>query len=97
MEQKKHTRLFIASSDLFSNFQTRISLFNVSTIDDIITFFKNELNLVLKENNLSNLQNELAKKNFHIHSQTIEDILTSNEEDIFYICDHCNIIDVKNQ
>ena len=34
-------RLFIASSELFSNFQIDISLFDVSTLDDIILIFKN--------------------------------------------------------
>ena len=43
------TRLFIASSKLFSDFQMNISLYNISTIDDIITLFKDELSMVLKK------------------------------------------------
>ena len=31
----------------------------------------------------------LENKKFHIHTHTIEDILSSNPEDVFYICDHC--------
>ena len=83
------TRLLIASSELFSDFEVRISLYNISTIDDIIHTFKNELRETLKKNNLMNLVRMLDDKGFHIHSYTIEAILTSDPEDIFYICDHC--------
>ena len=82
-------RLFIVSSELFSNFEVEISLYKVSTIEDIITLFKDELSSVLKKNNLDNLVKKLNETNFHIHSYKIEDILTSNPEDVFYICDHC--------
>ena len=87
--EESTSRLFIASSELFSNFQVKISLYNISTIEDIIVLFKEELNSVLKKNNLTNLMNQLNATNFHIHSYSIEDILTSNPEDVFYICDHC--------
>jgi hypothetical protein len=87
--EESTSRLFIASSELFSNFQVKISLYNISTIEDIIVLFKEELNSVLKKNNLTNLVNQLNATNFHIHSYSIEDILTSNPEDVFYICDHC--------
>ena len=83
------SRLFIASSEVFSHFQVEIPLDNISTIEDIIILFKEELNNVLKKNNLINLMNQLNETNFHIHSYTIEDILTSKPEEIFYICDHC--------
>ena len=42
------TRLFIASSELFSNFQVNI-VNDISTIEDIIVLFKEELNSVLKK------------------------------------------------
>ena len=87
--EKKDSRLFIASSELFSNFEVEISLYSVSSIDDIVDFFKEELLTVLKKNNFINLIKKLEESNFHIHSFTIEDILVSNPEDIFYVCDHC--------
>ena len=87
--EKSTSRLFIASSELFSNFQVSISLYKVSTIEDIINTFKGELSSVLKKNNLDNLIKKLNETDFHIHSYKIEDILTSNSEDVFYICDHC--------
>ena len=39
MEVKKDERLFIASSEIFSNFQTYISLYDISTIDELINIF----------------------------------------------------------
>jgi hypothetical protein len=88
MEHSSDERIFIISSDIFSNFQVPISLYNISTIEDIIIIFKEKLKNVLLKNNLTKLVDTLEKKNFHIHSYKIEDILTSNYEDYFYICDH---------
>ena len=82
------TRKFIASSDLFSNFQLDISLYNVSSIEDIIKIFVSSLKEVLENNNLTMLVKILNERKFHIHSYTIEEILTSNYDSIFYICDH---------
>lgn len=82
------TRKFIASSDLFSNFQLEISLYNVSSIEDIIKIFVSSLKEVLENNNLTMLVKILNERSFHIHSYTIEEILTSNYDSIFYICDH---------
>ena len=82
------TRKFIASSDLFSNFQVDISLYEVSTVDEIIKKFVLELKGVLEKNNLSMLVNILNNRKFHIHNYTIEEILISNYDSVFYICDH---------
>ena len=87
--EKKDSRLFIASSELFSNFEVEISLDEVSSLEGIVDIFKKELHDVLENSNLINLIKKLEESNFHIHSFTIEDILVSNSEDIFYICDHC--------
>ena len=84
----EYERTFIASSETFSGFRVNIPLTDVGTIDDIITIFKNELHMVLKKNNFEILLEKLNICNFHIHEFTIEDILTSKQEDIFYICDH---------
>ena len=81
-------RLFVASSELFSNYQKEISLYNVSTIDDIIKIFVSSLKDILQENNLISLSKKLDQTKFHIHKITIEDILISDKESIFYICDH---------
>lgn len=87
----KYSRTFIASSEIFSGFTAQINITQVESIDDIIKEFTARLENVLSTNNLTNLLEELkqSEKRFHIHSNSIEDILTSNSEDIFYICDHC--------
>ena len=87
--EEDHTRIFVASSELFSDFQVSISLYDVSTLDDIINQFKNELLNVLETNHFTNLIKKAKENIFHIHSKTIEDILTSESDEIFYICDHC--------
>ena len=89
MEQSH--RPFVFSSDLFSNFSLDISLYYISTIDDITNYFKEELLSILEKNNLVNLTKILKEKNLHIHGYNIEDILTSNNDHIFYICDHTSI------
>jgi len=82
-------RKFIASSELFSNFEVNICLYSVASLEDIIKIFNDELIEVFKKNKLTNLINKVETTNFHIHSNSIEDILTSDEDAIFYVCDHC--------
>ena len=83
-------RTFICSSELFSEFKISISLQEIETIDDIIQIMKQELIQALQKHNFSRLIEKVKHDtHFHIHSVTIEDILTSNINDIFYICDHC--------
>lgn len=84
------TRKFIASSDIFSNFEVDISLYNITTIEDIIKIFVFSLKEVLEKNNLTMLLKILEKRSFHIHNYSIEEILVSNYDSIFYICDHHN-------
>ncbi len=81
-------RTFIFSSSLFSNYTTQISLYQVSTIDEIVNIAKDELMTLFNDHNLTNLVQILEEKKLHIHSFTIEQILTSKKEDVFYICDH---------
>ena len=89
MEKSSDKRTFIVSSDLFSDFQTDISLYNIETLDDIITILKKKLIDLFLENKLTQLAEIVKNKNFHIHSYTIEEILVSSPESYFYICDHC--------
>ena len=69
MEDTKRT--FIASSDTFSEYSTKISLYHVSTIDDIIAIFKNEL----KESVKSKLQNVVsANGDYQLNDKYMTDI-----------------------
>ena len=88
MSKPSDKRTFIASSDIFSDFSVEISLYNIESIDDIINIFVSKLKECLEKNNFTNLVKILEEKNFHIHGQTIENILVSKHTDTFYICDH---------
>ena len=85
-----HKRLFVASSDLFSGFKVHIDIRYIDTLDDIVNIFLSELRMVLKANNFENLLNRIVDKEFHIHSHTLEQILISNQDDIFFVCNHCS-------
>ncbi len=82
-------RKFIASSELFSNFEVNICLYSVASLEDIIKIFTDELINLFSRNKLVNLIKKVESANFHIHSNSIEDIFTSDEDAIFYVCDHC--------
>jgi hypothetical protein len=55
-----------------------------------VNIYLNELRIVLKTNNFENLMNRIVDKEFHIHSHTLEQIMTSNQDDIFFVCNHCS-------
>ena len=84
-----HKRLFIASSELFSGFRVSIDIRYIDTLDNIVKIFLDEMKLVLKQNNFEVLLEKIVDKEFHIHSHTLEDILTSNPDEIFFVCNHC--------
>ena len=84
-----YNRTFIASSRLFSGFKVDIDIQYIDTLEDIVKIFVNELRKVLAINNLEALLEECVEVKFHIHSHTLPDILTSNKDEIFYVCNHC--------
>ena len=84
-----YNRTFIASSRLFSGFKVVIDIQYIDTLEDIVKIFVNELRKVLAINNLEALLEECVEGKFHIHSHTLPTILTSNKDEIFYICNHC--------
>jgi hypothetical protein len=86
---EKYERKFVASCETFSGYNILIDITQIETIDDIISYFKKKLESVLKAHNFEALIEILKKTIFHIHSHTIEEILTSNVNDIFFICNHC--------
>ena len=86
---EKYERKFITSSETFSGFSVLIDVTQIETLDDIIIIVKKKLNEVLKEYNFEALIEIFKKTEFHIHTHTIEQILTSEINDFFFICDHC--------
>ena len=89
MEKENTMRNFIISSELFSDYNIDICLYDISTIDDIINIIKKKLLEDLKKLNLNILCDIVNERKFHIHNFNIEDILTSKPESRFFICDHC--------
>lgn len=82
-------RKFVCSSEYFSGFTVMVNLTEIDTINDIINIFKNHLLNVLRSHNFELLIEIVNQRKFHIHSYTIEDILTSSPNEMFYICDKC--------
>jgi len=86
---ENYERKLIASSELFSGFTINIDITQIETLDDICSYFKKKLKEILTQYNFENLLINLNECNFHIHTHSIEAILTSEKNDIIYICDHC--------
>ena len=86
---KTNIRKFIASSDLFSGYEVSIDLNYCNSLDDIVNSFYDNLQNCLTLNKFVVLLDELKDCRFHIHTYTLEDIILSDKESIFYICDHC--------
>ena len=80
---------FISSSNYFSGFSVDIDLDYCNNLNDIIIEFKKMLSFILKQFNFELLIDKLNNTNMHIHSYTFEDILLSDKDATFYICD-CN-------
>ena len=79
-------RKVVISDKLFAGFVTLIDLDEINSINEIVNMVKDKLNNVLNENNLELLVNMLNNTNFHIHDFTFEDILLSESNKIFYVC-----------
>ena len=88
-QYSNHKRIFVASSELFSGFRVSIDIRYIDTLDNIVKIFLDELKLVLKQNNFEVLLEKIVDEEFHIHSHTLEEILTSNSDMIFFVCNHC--------
>ena len=86
---KTNIRKFIASSDLFSGYEVMIDLNYCNSLDDIVNSFYDNLQNCLTLNKFVVLLDELKDCRFHIHTYTLEDIILSDKNMIFYICDHC--------
>ena len=82
-------RKFCISGGLFNGFETLVNLEIVTSNNDIIQTVINNLHITLQS--MLNLQNSLdkEKQKYHIHGIKFEEILTSNNDRIFYICNHC--------
>ena len=82
-------RKFCISGGLFNGFETLINLETAISNEDIIQTVINNLHVTLQS--MFNLQNSLdeEKSKYHIHGTQFEEILSSNNDEIFYVCNHC--------
>ncbi len=83
-------KTFIASSELFSYYETQIDITGCKDKEDIIDIFKILLSSLFDDNNLIFLKEKVLKSNWHIHTHTFEEIKTTDK--LIYICDGCNCI-----
>jgi len=80
---------FCLSSDLFNGFKVSINKDTISDMDMVIDAMKKQLTQKLEEIGLYTLSEKARLKNFHVHSYRFEDVLSANDDKIWYICDHC--------
>lgn len=83
-------RNFVISCPVFGGFSLDIVINDIESLDEIISTVLDNLKAILKSNNFEFLLEKLEnnKSKYHIHDFTIEDILISDSDKIFYICNH---------
>ena len=85
-----YLRNFYFSSATFSEYKVTLDIRYIDTIEDIIQDCKENLLNTLKEHNFVQLIDTCNECKFHIHTHTLDEILTAPPDDKIYICDgHC--------
>ena len=87
MDINPYIRIVEGSSRLFGGFKINIDIRRHDSVDQITEEWQNNLEEVLKKYNFIDLLNTMKTKNFHIHTQSFEEILTDPK--VIYICDEC--------
>lgn len=85
-----YLRKFQVSDDILSGFICEIDIRTVRNKQDICNFVVDQMKELFTFYKLDGLIRILGSKSFHIHSITFDEIQFGNEQDIFYICAHCN-------
>lgn len=85
-----YSRNFYFSSATFSEYKVTLDIRYINTIEDIIQDCKDNLLNTLKSHNFVQLIDTCNECKFHIHTHTLDEILSSSPDDKIYICDgHC--------
>lgn len=85
-----YLRNFYFSSATFSEYKVTLDIRYIDSINDIIHDCKKDLLKTLESHNFVELIRTCNGCNFHIHTHTLDDILTCSEKEKIYICDgHC--------
>ena len=82
-----YLRNFYFSSATFSEYNVKLDIRYINTIEDIILDCKKDLLKTLETYNFIDLIEICKKSKFHIHTHTLDEILTSDTEEKIYICD----------
>lgn len=75
------------SSEIFGGFQCKINIGKIESPEEIILLTISQLRIVLETLGFRNLVNLVDKTQWHIHSQSLNDIRLK-EQEIIWICDH---------
>jgi hypothetical protein len=75
------------SSETFGGFQCKINIEKVESLDEITALVISQLRVVLETLRFQRLVENVDKIKWHIHSHTLNDIHTK-ENEIIWICDH---------
>jgi len=86
---QSYLRYFYLSSSTFSEYKVEIDIRYINSIEDIINNIRKDLLNTLEKYNFIYLIEKCKECNFHIHTHTFEEILTSNYHDKIYICEGC--------
>ena len=85
-----YSRNFYFSSATFSEYKVTLDIRYINTIEDIKQDCKDNLLNTLKAHNFVQLIDTCNECKFHIHTHTLNEILTASPDDKIYICDgHC--------
>jgi len=91
-------RTFFMSSELFRGYNVTLDIRTVDSTQDIIHVIKKRLTQLFQSQTLSYLEDEVNKRDFHIHSHSFEDILLLDTDvEPVYICDHNHCDPCDNQ
>lgn len=99
IDTKTNIKQFICSSDIFQGYNILIDLNICDNIEDILIIFKKSMLKLFEDNSLEILVNKVNDINFHIHTHTFEEILISERNTIYYICENNSCMDcsfIKN-
>jgi len=87
MDINPYLRMVEGSSRVFGGFHIQIDIRHYDSVEQMTEEWKNNLQEVLQKHNFIDLLNTMKTKNFHIHTQSFEEILIDPK--VIYVCDSC--------
>ena len=87
-------RKFKLSCKYFGGFTCIVDLDNHDCISTVINDAIQQLRKILKQYQLEALLSKLEGTDYHVHGYTFADTLIHTER-VFYICSHCEMLNVS--